>query len=321
MIYSNIPYVKKQVSRLVHGTIMVTVSKKEESFKLLDSMYELGVNAFDTAAVYGDGERLIGMWLKDRGIRDNVVVLTKGAHHNAWRKRVTPYDITADVHDSLAKLMCDYIDIYILHRDDPEVPVGPIVETLNKLHKEGKIGAFGGSNWTHQRLAMANEYAKENGLIPFSVSSPNYGLAEQVDNPWGPGCVSLSGPKEIDARKWYSITNMPIFAYSSLGRGLFSGRLKSSDPDQALKLFEQPTLQGYFYPVNIRRLERVEIMAQSKGLSVPQIAMAWLMNQPLNVFALVGAFKADEMRENIEALNLKLTQEEMDWLDLQRDSI
>jgi len=80
-------------------------------------------------------------------------------------------------------------------------------------------------------------------------------------------------------------------------------------------------LQGYFYPVNIRRLERVEIMAQSKGLSVPQIAMAWLMNQPLNVFALVGAFKADEMRENIEALNLKLTQEEMDWLDLQRDSI
>lgn len=321
MIYGKVPYVDKPVSRLVHGTIMLSMDKKDWSFELLDSMYELGVNTFDTAVIYGDGERVLGSWIQERGIRDKVVVLTKGAHHNAWRKRVTPFDIMSDVHDSLAKLMTDYIDIYILHRDDPEVPVGPIVDVLNKLHDEGKIGAFGGSNWTHQRIEQANEYAEKHGLIPFSASSPNYGLAEQVDDPWGPGCVSLSGPKEVAAREWYAKTNMPIFAYSSLGRGFFSGLIKSTEPEKAKEIFQRPTIKGYCYPVNFKRLERVEILAKEKGVTVPQIAMAWLMNQPLNVFALVGAYKAEEMKQNIEAMHLKLTQAEIEWLDLQRDSL
>lgn len=321
MIYGKVPYVDKPVSRLVHGTIMVSMQKKDESLALLDSMYDLGVNAFDTAVIYGDGERVLGSWMQERGIRDKVVILTKGAHHNAWRKRVTPYDIIADVHDSLAKLMSDSIDIYILHRDNPEVPVGPIVEVLNQLHDEGKIGAFGGSNWTHERIEEANEYAEKHGLIPFSVSSPNYGLADQVDNPWGPGCVSLAGPNQAKAREWYAKTGMPIFAYSSLGRGLFSGRIKSSEPEKAEEMFEQATIKGYCHPVNFKRLERVEILAKEKGLSVPQIAMSWLMNQPLNVFALVGAYKAEEMQQNIDAMQMKLTQAELEWLDLQRDSL
>lgn len=321
MIYGKVPYVDKPVSRLVHGTIMLSMDKKDSSFELLDSIYELGVNTFDTAVIYGDGERVLGSWMHERGIRDKVVILTKGAHHNPWRKRVTPFDILSDVHDSLAKLMTDYIDIYILHRDDPEVPVGPIVDVLNKLHDEGKIRAFGGSNWTHQRIEQANEYAEKHGLVPFTVSSPYYGLAEQVENPWGPGCVSLSGPNEAAAREWYAKTNMPIFAYSSLGRGFFSGRIKSTEPEKAKEIFERPTIIGYCYPVNFKRLERVEILAKEKGMTVPQIAMAWLMNQPLNVFALVGAYKAEEMKQNIEALHVKLTQAEIEWLDLQRDSL
>ena len=321
MIYGKVPYVDKPVSRLVHGTIMLSMDKKDSSFELLDSIYELGVNTFDTAVIYGDGERVLGSWMHERGIRDKVVILTKGAHHNPWRKRVTPFDILSDVHDSLAKLMTDYIDIYILHRDDPEVPVGPIVDVLNKLHDEGKIRAFGGSNWTHQRIEQANEYAEKHGLVPFTVSSPYYGLAEQVENPWGPGCVSLSGPNEAAAREWYAKTNMPIFAYSSLGRGFFSGRIKSTEPEKAKEIFERPTIIGYCYPVNFKRLERVEILAKEKGMTVPQIAMAWLMNQPLNVFALVGAYKAKEMKQNIEALHVKLTQAEIEWLDLQRDSL
>ena len=321
MIYGKVPYVDKPVSRLVHGTIMLSMANKDSSFELLDSMYDLGVNTFDTAVIYGDSERVLGSWIQERGIRDKVVVLTKGAHHNAWRKRVTPFDIMSDVHDSLAKLMTDYIDIYILHRDNPEVPVGPIVDVLNKLHDEGKIGAFGGSNWTHQRIEQANEYAEKHGLIPFTVSSPNYGLAEQVEDPWGPGCVSLSGPNEVAAREWYAKTNMPIFAYSSLGRGFFSGLIKSTESEKAKEIFKEPTIKGYCHPVNFKRLERVEILAKEKGLTVPQIAMAWLMNQPLNVFALVGAYKAEEMKENIEAMHLKLTQAEIEWLNLQRDSL
>lgn len=317
MLYGQVPYLEKQVSRLVHGTIMISMQKQGESFALLDDMFALGVNTFDTAVIYGDGERVLGSWMQARGNRDQVVILTKGAHHNGWRKRVTPHDIRTDVSDSLAKLMTDAIDIYILHRDDPAVPVGPIVEVLNELREEGKIRAFGGSNWTHQRLDKANSYAKERGLVPFTASSPNYGLAEQVDNPWGPGCVTLAGPQEAEARAWYAQTNLPIFAYSSLGRGFFSGLLKSSEVHQAEALFDEPTLRGYCHPVNYRRLERVEQMAWKKGLTVPQIAMAWLMNQPLNVYALVGTHTREEMEQNIEAMHCILTQEELNWLDLQ----
>lgn len=317
MLYGQVPYLEKQISRLVHGTIMISMHKKEDSFALLDDMLALGVNTFDTAVIYGDGERVLGSWMQARGNRDQVVILTKGAHHNAWRKRVTPHDIRTDAADSLVKLMTDTIDLYILHRDDPDVPVGPIVEVLNDLRREGKIHAFGGSNWTHQRLAEANAYAKERGLIPFAASSPNYGLAEQVDNPWGPGCVTLAGPKEAEARAWYAQTNLPIFAYSSLGRGFFSGLLRSSEVHRVEALFDQPTLKGYCHPVNYRRLERVEQMAREKCLTVPQIAMAWLMNQPLNVFALVGTHTREEMEQNIEGMHCRLTQEELNWLELQ----
>jgi aryl-alcohol dehydrogenase-like predicted oxidoreductase len=316
MLYGQIPYIKKPISRLVHGTVMISMGKKDEAFKLLDGMTSIGVNTFDSAAVYGDGERVLGVWMQERGNREQIVILTKGAHHNAWRKRVTPYDIKGDVHDSLAKLMSDYIDLYILHRDDPDVAAGPIVEVLNELHNEGKIHAFGGSNWTHKRLEEANEYAYKHNLIPFLVSSPNYGLAQQLGDPWGPGCVSISGPKEVEARNWYAKTELPIFAYSSLGRGLFSGLIKSTSPEKLGEIFGEPTLKGYSYPENFKRLERVEKMALEKNLTVPQVAMAWLMKQPLNVFALVGANSMDEMRQNIDALHVNLTQEELDWLDL-----
>lgn len=320
MIYGKIPYVAKPVSRIVHGTIMISGQKKDWSYELLDSIYALGVNAFDTAAVYGDGERVLGSWINDRQLRDKVVVLTKGAHHNAWRKRVTPHDIISDVADSLAKLMTDYIDIYILHRDNPEIQVGPIVETLNRLHDAGQIGAFGGSNWSHERIQEANEYAYKYNLIPFMASSPNYGLAEQVEDPWGPGCVTISGPNEVIARDWYYKNQMPIFAYSSLGRGFFSGRIKSNEPKKAESLFQKPTLLGYCHPVNFKRLERVEVIAAEKQITVPQVVMAWLMKQPLNVYALVGAMNKEEMSENIAALHIDLSQEDADWLDLKRDN-
>ncbi len=153
MRYGTIAGIDKPISRLVQGTVMVGSKDVEGSFKLLDDIYALGCTTFDTAHVYGsgDGERTVGRWINERGIRDKVVLITKGAHPNSDRKRVTPFDITSDPHDSLARLKFDTIDLYLLHRDDPSVPVGPIMETLNEHHKAGKIRAFGGSNWSGER--------------------------------------------------------------------------------------------------------------------------------------------------------------------------
>lgn len=321
MKYGKVNGVDKPVSRLVLGTDYMNTKELEKNFAILDGVFELGCNTFDTAHVYagGDGERLLGMWMKERGNRDKVVIITKGAHHNQDRKRVTPYDITSDLHDSLARLKTDYIDIYLLHRDDPEVPVGPIVEVLNEHLKAGKIKAFGGSNWHHTRIQEANEYAKKHGLVPFAASSPHYSLAEQVMDPWGQGCVAISGPKEKEAREWYIKTQLPLFPYSSLARGFFSGRISRSNFETTKHLLDRACLTGYCHEQNFKRLDRVEILAKEKGLKVPQIAMAFIMNQPLNVFPLIGARSPEELMDSIKACDITLTKEELDWLDLLTD--
>ena len=254
MKYGKVIGVDKDVSRLVLGTDYMTTKELDKNFEMLDIAFGLGCNTLDTAHGYGggDGERLIGRWMEARGNRDKVVILTKGAHHNADRKRVTPYDITSDLHDSLARLKTDYIDLYVLHRDDPSLPVGPIVEILNEHHAAGKIKAFGGSNWHHTRIQEANEYAQKHGLVPFTASSPNYSLAEQVADPWGPGCVAIGGPKEVEARKWYLETNMPIFSYSSLGRGFFSGRISRSNFEETRKMLDRASLTAYCHEQNFQ---------------------------------------------------------------------
>ena len=320
MQYGEVPGVGKPVSRLVHGTIDINLPRLEEGCAVLDAVLEQGCNTFDTAHVYGGGEneRAVGHWINDRGIREEVVLLDKGAHHNQDRRRLTPFDIAADLHDSLARLRTDYIDLYVLHRDDPDVPVGPIVEALNEHRDAGLIRAFGGSNWSHERIAQANEYAESHGLTPFALSSPNFSLAEQVEEPWG-GCASISGPEGVAAREWYARTQLPVFAWSSLARGFFSGRFSRSNFEELKDGIDPVCVRAYCYEQNFQRLDRVEALARHRGVAVAEIAMAFVMNQPLNIFALVGCRSGEEMASCVTACDLELSEPEMAWLDLRAD--
>ncbi len=321
MEYGRVEGVEKQVSRLVQGTVMLSTRKMEEGLALLDAVLELGCNAFDTAHVYagGQAERVMGEWMAQRGNREKVFVLSKGAHHNADRRRVTTFDIASDLHDSLARLKTDYIDLYMLHRDDPSVPVGPIVEALNEHRNAGRIRSFGGSNWTVERIQEANAYAEKNGLTGFVASSPNFSLAEQVKEPWAE-CLSLSGQQGEVARAWYEKSQMPVFTWSSLAQGFFSGRLTRENFEEMRKNLTESCIHAYCYEQNFERLDRVTKMAKEKGKTVPQVALAFVLSQPLNVFTLVGCASGDECRANLEALALKLTPEEIDWLDLRREA-
>ena len=333
MKYGTIAHVDKPVSRVVFGTAMPVMfnafrsvygeapdfpQRLEAAFQLLDNMYAAGVNCFDCADHYG--EEPLGEWLESRGLHGKVVVLTKGAHHNRWRKRVTDFDILHDVHNSLAKLKTNHIDIYLLHRDDPDVAVGPLMDALNRCVDEGKLGAIGVSNWTIPRIEAANEYALKHGLRPFTVSSPNYGLAEQVEDPWGGGCVSLSGPGNRAARAWYAENHIPVFAYSVMARGFFSGRVKGDDPATARQFMDAAGIKGYAHPDNFERLRRCERLAAGKGLTVPDIALAWLFNQrALDVYALTSPSAPERMRSSIAASAIPLTDAECRWLDLETD--
>ncbi|NQT92250.1 MAG: aldo/keto reductase [Lentisphaerae bacterium] len=307
--------VDKPLSRIVLGTMVLDTEKMEESFALLDAALKQGINTFDTGAVYGGGmaERCLGAWCEERGNRDRVVILDRGCHHNGDRKRVTPFDLAADIYDALARLRTDYVDIYMLHRDDPAVPVDTIVEMFNEHHAAGRIRAFGVSNWTHERIREAVRYADDHGLVPFSACSPNYGLADQVDDPWGAGCTSLSGADYKAAREWFVETGMPVFAYSSLARGLFSGRISRENfRDTA----DGACRKAYCHEINFQRLDRATEMAKQKGVTVPQIALAFVLSSPMNVFALVGAATPAEIEQCAAAATIELSQEELAWLEI-----
>ena len=317
MEYGSVPGVDKPISRLVQGTVMVNSNEMEQSFALLDGVRALGCTTFDTGHIYGNGdnERTVGAWVRDRGVREDVVIIGKGAHHSRDRRRVTPFDITADIYDSLARFQFDYIDLYLLHRDDPNVPVGPIVETLNEHKDAGRIRAFGGSNWSVARFQAANDYADKHGLTPFAASSPNFSLADQVQEPWE-NCITISGPTNAEARAWYAAQGTPLFTWSSLAGGFFSGRFRRDNLDSFESYLDQLCVTSYCYEENFQRLDRVEQLAAEKGLTIPQIATAYVMSQPLNIFALVGCATPDEYAANMAAMATKLTDAEMAWLDL-----
>ena len=320
MIYGAIEGLTKPLPRIIFGA-MPLVNTDATTFSLLDSVVEMGCYAFDTAHIYGDGdsEQVIGNWMEARGNRREVIIIDKGAHPARGRNRVNPESIKQDLQESLCRLKTDYIDLYLLHRDDPTVPVGPIIEVLNDLKDEGKIVLFGVSNWTWKRLEEAEEYAQKNGLTTFSAASNQYSLAIQYDNPY-PGTLSIKGPSDDSEWQWYKETQCPLLAWSSLARGFFSGKFSRDN----LATFTDPqsliSVRCYAREDNFIRLNRARQLAGEKGATVRQIALAYIFQRPLNCFAITGTLNSTHFQENIEALRVRLTKEEVSWLDLKSDS-
>jgi aryl-alcohol dehydrogenase-like predicted oxidoreductase len=323
MRYGQIPGVNKPVARVIQGGTMIGSDLNEaESFALLDQVYELGCNTIDTAHVYGggDSERLIGRWLQARGNRDKMVIITKGAAHSQDRRRLTSFDIASDLYDSLARLRTDTIDLYLLHRDDPDVPIEPIMDILNEHQLAGRFQAFGASNWTHERIEAANAYARANDLAPFVASSPQFSLADSIEEPW-PLCLSISGDGGAAAREWYAQTEMPVLAWSPLAGGFFSGRFRRDNLHMfGEREWDEMSIRTYANEANFQRLDRASMLADEKGLTAAQVALAYVMNQPMNLFAVVGPHSGEKFQANIEASEVQLTPQEMDWLDLRSES-
>lgn len=317
MNYAVIPGIECPVSRLFFGTAGKAFHHGENCDELLDALYAMGINAFDTARVYGKSEVSLGNWIERRKMQGKVVILSKCGHPDAfWNKRVNAKEMRRDLEESLENLKVDRIDLYLLHRDDPEVPVGEIVEIFNAMHEEGKINLFGGSNWSHRRIEEANQYAKAHHLLPFAASSPYFSLADQKEDQWKGGCQSIAGPSHAEARAWYSRTQMPVISYSSLGNGWFSGQIHPEDRTQARKVLNPDTYRVYGSDENFERLSRAQSLAAKKGCTPAQAALAWMVQQNMNVFPIVSSSSVERMRSNLEALDLSLTAQELDYLDL-----
>ncbi|MGI4787417.1 MAG: aldo/keto reductase [Janthinobacterium lividum] len=325
MRYGNIPGVTKPVSRLVQGTANTVFdpSKPEQAFALLDLAMEHGINTFDTAHIYGEGnEKTLGRWVLDRGVQDQVVILAKGAHPYGGKNRVTPEDIDSDMRESMQRQGLDYFDLYVLHRDDPSAPVGPIVEALNAHQKAGRIGAFGGSNWSADRIREANDYAEANGLIPFAVTSPNYSLAEMYAPPWD-NCISISGPQGQASRDYYAEAGIAVMPWSSMAGGFFADIYHRDNLDTFPKdnYFAQICIKCYCGETNFQRLDRARVLASAKGLTVAQIALAFSASQSMSLFFLVSSLTPDQFAANAAAVEMTLTPQELAYLDLKSDTL
>ena len=151
------------------------------------------------------------------------------------------------------------------------------------------------------------------------MSSPNFSLAEQAEPPWT-GCISISGAEGDAARSWYLENQMPLFTWSSIANGFFSGRVNRENCDSLVEegAFDESAVRAYCTEDNFERLDRVGQMAGEKGLSIPQVALAYVLSQPLNIFALVGPRSGEEIKANLQSLQTKLSDEEMAWLNLER---
>ncbi|WEG14596.1 aldo/keto reductase [Pullulanibacillus sp. KACC 23026] len=296
----------KPVTTLIQGSDYFRPSNYETVRTVLDRFFDIGGNTIDTAHVYcgGESEVAIGQWLKERNNREDVVILTKGAHHDQNGPRVNPEAISSDLLTSLERLGTDYIDLYALHRDDPNVPVEVIIDALNEHIEAGRIKAIGGSNWTVERLQEANDYAERNGLVGFTFNSPNLSLAK-AQEPYWEGCISA----DAAYCKWHKEQQMPLLSWSSQARGFFTGRFTPEDRSNA------DLVRVFYNDDNWERLRRAEQLAKEKNVSPIQIALAYVLNQSFPTCALIGAQNEEELLSCNEGANIVLTEEELNWLE------
>jgi aryl-alcohol dehydrogenase-like predicted oxidoreductase len=322
MEYGTVNGLDRKVSRIIFGTGTLTDQEDlREDFTTLDVALEQGINTFDTSKIYGGGtaEIALGKYFRDRKNRSGIILISKGCYPAPWRRRVTPYDLSSDLHDSLARIGTDYIDLYLLHRDDPSQPVGPLIETLDRYCRDGKIRAYGASNWNVTRIAEANRFAAENGLRPLIVSSPNYSLAELYRSPWAPGSVTISGAENAEQRAWYAREKMPVFAYTSLAHGLFSGRINRALFDRSPESIDPMCAKAFCGDSNFTRLERATVLAEEKGVPIAQVALAYILNGEMDVYPVIGASNKTEILSSTGSLNVMLSRKEKAWLNLETD--
>ncbi|WP_022903995.1 aldo/keto reductase [Curtobacterium sp. B8] len=302
MRYGEIAGVGKRLSRLVMG--VDNQLDLAHASAIFDHFVSRGGNVFDTGYIYGGGtmEGRLGKWIQNRGIREDVVVITKGAH----TPFCDPESLTAQLLESLERQGTDYADIYMMHRDNEDVPVGEFVDVLDEHRRAGRIRVFGGSNWSLERFDEANAYAAANGKHGFEVLSNHFGLAEAYDVPWA-GCRHATDPA---SKRWLEERQVPLLPWSSQARGFFTGRATPEDTSDA------ELVRCYYSDDNFERLRRARVLGEQFGVPATAIALAYVLNQPFPTFPLFGPRTIAEARSSMQGLSVDLTPEQVAWLDL-----
>jgi predicted dehydrogenase/aryl-alcohol dehydrogenase-like predicted oxidoreductase len=297
-----IPGVGKPVSRLVMGVDnQVAVAHASVMF---DDYAERGGNAFDTAWIYGGGaqERLLGEWMRSRGVRDEVAVIVKGAHTPCC----DPANLGIQLGQSLERLGTDHADLYLMHRDNAAVPAAEFVDALEEHRRAGRVRAWGFSNWSIARVEEARRHAERRGVAGPAALSNNLSLARMVDPVWA-GALSVS---DAESREWLRRTQTPLLAWSSQARGFFA---RGNPRDRS----DAEMARCWYREDNFERLARVRELARRRKVPPIDVALAWVLHQPFPTFALIGPRTLEETRVSFGALAVSLSPDEVRRLNLE----
>lgn len=289
-----------------------------ESFALLDRFVALGGNFIDTARIYSDwvpgelrrSERILGDWLQARGHRSRLVLATKGAHpfiDSLAVPRTSAAEIRDDLEGSLRTLRTDVIDFYWLHRDDPTRPVGHFIDLLNTFRREGKIRAFGASNWTATRLRAAHDYAQQSGQQGFTANQPCWSLGGRAARPHAdPGLVKF----DPAAEQFHRETGLAVIPYTSQANGFFT-KLALPRDRQPADLVQN----AYYTPPNLATGEVVRQLAQQQNVNVSAIVLAYLWSRPFPVVPIIGCRTIAQLEDSAAALPVRLSPTELALLE------
>lgn len=281
---------------------------ERDGFAVLDTYRGLGGNLLDTAKGYGEGaaERLVGRWLAARGARGDMMLMDKGCLDEG---SLTRAGIAEGIGGGLERLDTDHLDLFVVHRDHPEVPPGPVVEAMNEEIAAGRIAGFGVSNWPVERVEAALDYAAGRGLHGPAISSVHVSLAVPAVPLW-PNCLHAT---EADL-SWHRRTGMPLLAWSPLAHGFLTDhRGPAEDSDERIA-------RSYHNEANLERRRRGEQLAEEKGVTLAQVALAYVLGLPAPIIAIVGALMPEEVESCVASTEVEVSPREVRWLSLKCES-
>jgi aryl-alcohol dehydrogenase-like predicted oxidoreductase len=298
------------VTRLCLGAMLMGGrTPPDESHRILDRFLEAGGTFIDTADVYGDGEseRVLAPWLAQH--RDEVVVATKVRHavSDPPGEGLEPGRIRAACEASLKRLGIDVIDLYQVHAPDPDVPLEASLEALDGLVKEGKVRALGASNFPAWLLAWAVGLQDRNGWSPFVSLQPQYSLVERS--------------AELDLLPFCRAAGLGVIPWGPLGAGFLSGRYRrGEEPPAGSRIADagdeiEEAAHRRAIERNFQVVDAAEEIARSRGATIPQIAIAWLLGVDGVTAPIVGPRTLDQLEGILGADEIELTREEREALE------
>ena len=292
------------------GNVFGWTADGATSSKLLDAFVDAGLNAIDSADVYsnwvpgnkgGESETVIGRWLKARGGRDRVVIITKvGWDRRAEGKGLAREQILKDAEASLKRLQTDYIDLYLSHADDKVTPLEETLAAHQTLLDQGKVRAIGASNYTASRLAEALETSAAKQLPRYEVLQPHYNLYERE------GYEAELEPLALKEK-------IGVIPYSSLASGFLTGKYRSE-----ADFSKSPRGNGVRRMLNERGLRILQALDEvsARLRSRPaEVALAWLMARPGITAPIASATSLEQLEELIASTRLQLDAEAVTQLN------